>query len=107
MAKPKDNEKQDQPAKEKTDFDRWREAEREARAAEKLAQEKRELADSLGSIIAKKLIDDHKGATIDLDGESLTPKKSATRTSKKDGSVKPPAYPYQLVSYKAKASADV
>lgn len=104
---PKDKSKKNTDTKEKTDFDRWRDAEREARAAEKISLEKRELADSLGSTIAKKLIDEYKSATIDFDGETLTPKKSATRTSKKDGTVFPPAHPYQLVSYKAKTSADV
>ena len=52
---------------EKSKTDTWRDLERFAKDSEVVAADARRRADEIGSDIAKELIEQHKGAAIDLD----------------------------------------
>lgn len=107
MEEKKKDDKSKKNQSEKSQSEKWREAERVALASEKKAAEDRDYANGLASDLAKTLIEQHGGATVELDGTQFSPKKSATRTSKKDGETKAPRFPYQLVTYSAKSSVDI
>jgi hypothetical protein len=95
---------------EKSKTDVWRDLERAAQIAEAAAAEARRCADQIGSDIARELIEQHKGAAVELDGQMYTPKKRASREVKdSEGklTVKAPKLPYQLVRYAPKSSVEI
>lgn len=108
MAKKTDDEKTkgDGAKAEKSKLDVWRKLERDAQIAEAAAAEARRCADQVGSDIARELIQVHKGAAVELDGQMYTPKKRATKTLN-DGTIKEPKLPYQLVKYVPKSSVEI
>jgi hypothetical protein len=100
----------EKPKAEKSKTDVWRGLERDAQIAEAAAIEARRCADRIGSDIARELIESHKGAAVDLDGQMYTPKKRAPREVKgEDGqvTVKPPVLPFQLVKYTPKTKVEI
>ena len=100
----------EKPKAEKSKTDVWRGLERDAQIAEAAAIEARRCADQIGSDIARELIESHKGAAVELDGQMYTPKKRASREVKgADGTVttKAPKLPYQLVKYVPKSSVEI
>lgn len=103
MTKP---DKQETSQKEKTETDHWRDAQRNALIQEDIAKRAREKADELGSALAKKLCENHNGATVDLDGNLYAPKQSAGR-KQPDGTIKSPRLSHQLVTYRPKSSVDI
>ena len=105
MAKPKHDEKTDQPT-ELSRGDQGRKAQRAAFAAREVYEAKARTANSRGSEVARKLIDEKGGAPIVLDGVAFQPKKGASR-KQADGSVKAPEWPYQLVRKGHKEAVEV
>ncbi len=100
----KDKSKKKQPEKSKKD--QWRERENAAVAAENVAAEKRHEADQFASDLAQELIEKHGGAPIEIEGVRYAPKKGATRKMA-DGNFKAPKFPYQLVVYREKTTAEI
>lgn len=90
----------------KSQTDQWREAERDAQAKERAAEAARDKANALASGLAKELIDNHGGASVELDGAKYSPKAGATRKLN-DGTSKAPKFPFQLARTKDKGVVDV
>lgn len=106
MAKQKPNdEKTDHPT-ELTLGDQWRNAQRKAIASGEVHKNEERAANDLASQVAKKLIEEHGGAPIVLDGVTYQPKKSPIRKDG-DGNHKTPEFPYMLARKGDKAAVEV
>lgn len=101
-----DENKSKKKQSEKSKKEQWWERKNAAVAAENVAAEKRHEADGLASELAQELIEKHGGATIEIEGVRFAPKKSATRKTA-DGNFKAPKFPYQLVVYREKTTAEI
>ena len=103
-------EQSDAPKADRSETDIWRDSERAAQEAERNAESARVIANSLGSSLAKKLVEQHKGSAVELDGQLYTPKKRASREAKNEEGAKEakaPVVPFQLVKYAPKYSVDI
>lgn len=109
MATPKE-EKTTGAGKPKSKGDQWREAMRKTLRAKAEFLAAKEESDRLGNDVSKALIDEHKGAPIELDGVKYKPKKGTSRkVTGDDGTVsmKAPKYAYILVCASSLDTVDV